>query len=74
MWGDVDCDGSVNSVDALLILRRAAALEVDANCQVSNDVDCSGLLNSIDALKILRHVALLSVSQNQPCPAIGSVN
>ncbi|HSP54901.1 MAG TPA: dockerin type I domain-containing protein [Dehalococcoidia bacterium] len=54
--GDADCNGNVNSVDALGVLRSVAGLGSPA-CLSSADVDCSGAVNSVDALKILRHVA-----------------
>ncbi len=31
IWGDVDCDGDVDSVDALKILRHVTALPVTQN-------------------------------------------
>jgi hypothetical protein len=80
--GDVDCSGSVNSVDSLKILRFVAQLSVakgpgcpEIGNQVASlfgDVDCSGGVNSVDSLKLLRYVASLSVSQSNSCPAIGS--
>ena len=87
MKGDANCDGAVNSVDALGVLRHVAGLSVsqEAGCpeiggalaaalevpEVFGDVDCDGAVNSVDALKILRFVAQLSVSQTDPCPDIG---
>ncbi|HSP54377.1 MAG TPA: hypothetical protein VLS25_02220 [Dehalococcoidia bacterium] len=81
MQGDVDCSGSVNSVDALKELRHVAQLSVtkaescpDIGAEVASlwgDVDCSGDVSAVDALKILRHVAGLSVVQDEPCPKIG---
>jgi hypothetical protein len=80
--GDIDCNDSVNSVDALLVLRFAAGLKVNQNdgCPdieralilsgVFGDVDCSGVVNSIDALKILRFGAGLPVAQNEPPPCV----
>lgn len=87
IWGDVDCDGDVDSVDALKILRNVAGLEVsqadgcpalgettqvDGAEAVWGDVDCDGDADSVDALKILRHVAGLLVLQTEPCPDVGS--
>ena len=64
--GDVNCDGSVNVVDALFILQREVGLRVDSGgcplppsppdtlnvavCDVNND----GLCNVVDALFILQ--------------------
>jgi len=79
--GDVDCNGSVTSVDALKELRYVALLSVSQTqpCPIIGtdvasfwgDVDCSGSVSSVDALKILRYVALLTVTQTEPCPDIG---
>jgi hypothetical protein len=79
--GDVDCNGTVNSVDALKVLRFVAGLSVaqepdcpDINTEVASlfgDVDCSTAVNSVDSLKILRFVAGMSVTQTEPCADIG---
>ena len=78
--GDADCNNSVNSVDALLVLRFGAGLEVNQNepcpdigtvltpAGVFGDVDCTGVVNSVDALKLLRFGAGLPVAQNEPPP------
>lgn len=85
--GDVDCNGLVDSVDALKVLRRVASLPVSqepgcpglgtpavagAGERLVGDVDCDGDVDAIDALKILRHVAGLPVSQQPGCDAIGT--
>lgn len=79
--GDVDCNNSVTSVDALKQLRHVALLSVQQNepcpdietdvASKFGDVDCNGAVTSVDALKVLRFVALLSVTQTEPCPDIG---
>ena len=78
--GDVQCDGDVDTVDALQQLRDVAALEtfqddpcpqIGAAGAVFGDVDCDGDVDSVDALKVLRHVAALSVTQTEPCTDIG---
>jgi YVTN family beta-propeller protein len=77
--GDVDCSGSVDSIDALKVLRHNAALSVAQNDPCPGvgglnpkfgDIDCSDAVSSIDALKLLRHNAALSVTQTEPCPNI----
>jgi hypothetical protein len=81
VMGDTNCAvptvGTVNSVDALHVLRRNASLEPYGACanNAEADVDCSGTITSVDALKILRHTAGLSVTQNEPppCPDIGTL-
>jgi parallel beta-helix repeat protein len=79
--GDVDCDGDVDSADALKVLRHVAALSVsqEPGCpQIGSagllfaDADCDGDVDSVDALKVLRHVAALPVTQSEPCADIGS--
>lgn len=70
--GDVDCDGDVDAVDALQVLRRVAGLPVDADCMTeAGDVDCDGDIDAVDALLILRHVAGLPVDNGDGCTPIG---
>jgi hypothetical protein len=85
--GDADCSSSVNSVDALLVLRFGAGLGVNQNepcpdigavltlAGVFGDVDCTGTVNAVDALKILRFGAALSVAQDEPpsCVDLGQL-
>jgi hypothetical protein len=81
IFGDVDCDGDVDSVDAQKELRHVAVLPVsqtepcpDIGSEVASqfgDVDCDDDVDSVDSLKILRFVAGLSVSQQPGCPLIG---
>lgn len=80
--GDVDCNASVNAVDALKGLRYVAGLSVsqEPGCpeigsefaSMWGDVDCDGDIDAVDPLKILRYVAALSVNQSEPCPDIGT--
>jgi len=81
LTGDVDCSGTVTSVDALKVLRYAASLSVaqtepcsDVGTQspAVGDADCSGTANSVDALKILRFGAGLSYTKVHFCPDIGA--
>ena len=69
--GDADCDGEVDSVDALEILRDVAG-EGDAACREAADVNCDGGLSAVDALWVLRYVASLPVNTPEGCPPIGS--
>jgi hypothetical protein len=69
---DTDCNGVVDLVDALQVLRFVAALVPFGACvQSAGDVDCNGVIDLVDALQILRFVAALPVQQQQPCPSIG---
>jgi len=85
-WGDINCTGGVNSVDALAGLRYVAGLQVSqadfcpgvgktvevlgASPRAWGDVDCSGAVNSVDSLKLLRYVAGLPAAAAD-CPEIG---
>jgi hypothetical protein len=55
--GDVDCSGSVSSVDALLVLQFTAGLGGSLPCQQNGDVNRDGMVNAIDAELILQYVA-----------------
>ena len=80
--GNVDCDGDIDTVDALKELRYVAQLALSQTqpcpligtdgASLWGDVDCSGNVTSVDALKILRFVAQLPVSQTEPCSDIGT--
>jgi hypothetical protein len=70
--GDVNCDGTVNAVDALFVLRWDAQLPPFAECIEVADVNCSTATDAIDALLILRHVAGLPVLLPKGCLPIGS--
>jgi len=77
---DVDCNGTVNSVDALKVLRSSAGLPVQQGgvCErighvllggkFMGDINCSGAVNSVDALIILRMNAGLAVLIPSECP------
>jgi len=57
LFGDTNCDGSVNSIDATLILQLVAGLLGSLNCEAGADVNLSGDVNSIDATILLQFVA-----------------
>jgi hypothetical protein len=68
--GDADCDGAVDAVDALQVLRFVAGLGAP-DCLAAADVDCSSVVNSVDALRILRFVASLpQTGLPADCPGI----
>ncbi len=70
--GDVNCDGRVDSIDALTVLRYRAALKLIDSCiNVAGDVDCDHAIGSVDALDILRFTALLGYTKPPDCTAIG---
>ena len=68
--GDVDCNGDIEVVDALLILREVVALATTSGCGTS-DVNCSGATDAVDALALLREMARLSpMPVPDGCPGI----
>jgi hypothetical protein len=72
LLGDVDCNTTVNAVDALLILREVAQLPPPAACIYLGDVDCDLALDAVDALGVLRYVAGIPLAPPPGCRAIGS--
>jgi hypothetical protein len=84
--GDVDCSGTVNSVDSLKVLRANAALTVvqsepclniglprllsPPDDRLMGDVNCSSGVNSVDALLILRANVGVMAAIPPECPAI----
>lgn len=58
LLGDVNLDGTVNSIDAALILKYAAGMAELSEKQLENgDFNGDGTVNSIDAASILKLVA-----------------
>jgi hypothetical protein len=55
--GDVNCDGSVNSIDAAILLQLAAGLIGGVGCPANADVNEDGQVNAIDAQLILQYSA-----------------
>ncbi len=55
--GDIDCGGTVDSVDAALVLQFSAGLLEPLNCDYKGDMTQNGRLDSRDALLILQNVA-----------------
>jgi hypothetical protein len=85
--GDVDCNGQINSIDSLKLLRHSALLsvsqsepcpnigvEINANPEEMGDINCDANENSVDSLQILRHSASLPVTLPQGCRRIGTVH
>ena len=59
--GDVNCDGTVNSIDAALVLQHAAGLLDALPCEYLADTDGDGETTSVDATLILQHDAGLVI-------------
>ena len=55
--GDVSCDGTVNSIDAALLLQFGAGLVSSLACQANADVNGDGMITSIDATLVLQFSA-----------------
>lgn len=87
VWGDIDCDDDVDSVDALGGLRWVAGLSVsqtgpchqvdgsvtvDGGSQKFGDWNCDGTVDAVDALYVLRWVAGIPLPTPSGCPAVGS--
>jgi hypothetical protein len=87
LWGDVNCSGGVDAVDALQLLRHTVHLpvsqqepcpdigdtvSVDGTPRLWGDVDGDGEVNAVDALKILRYVVMLPVQRQPETPPIGT--
>jgi hypothetical protein len=52
--GDANCDGQVNSIDALIVLQFVARLRSSVPCPDLADYDHNGQLTSVDASLILQ--------------------
>ncbi len=57
MDGDANCDGSVDAVDAALVLQFTAGLLGSILCAAPADVNGDGDLTSVDAALILQFTA-----------------
>ena len=55
--GDANCDGSVNSIDASLVLQQSAGLLATVSCPSEADVNGDGVIDSRDAALLLQHDA-----------------
>jgi len=55
--GDVNCNGSLQSTDAAIVLQLEAGLLASLPCEESGDLNHDGYVNSVDATIILQRVA-----------------
>jgi hypothetical protein len=54
VYGDASCDGSVNSIDAAVILQYTADLTPSVPCPQNADVDGNLHISSLDAALVLQ--------------------
>jgi hypothetical protein len=85
VWGDNNCSGNADPVDALFTLRYDAGLPTEtgecpemgeevAILTIPNlwgDLDCSDAIDPVDGLKLLRLDAGLDVARPPACPDPG---
>ena len=55
--GDANCSGTVDAIDALVVLQYSAGLIAFPTCPQYSDVDGNGEIDAIDAVFILQFVA-----------------
>jgi pimeloyl-ACP methyl ester carboxylesterase len=71
--GDTNCDGDVDTADALNDLLDFVGLTGQATClAIAGDVNCDGSRDSDDVLIILKYSASLPIAESENCPAIGT--
>lgn len=54
--GDLNGDGALNLVDAVVFLRRQFAIDPPSTCEDSDDIDDSGALDITDPVFLLNHL------------------
>ncbi len=57
LFGDVNCDRAVNSIDATFVLQFSAGLLAELPCPQNGDVNRDGQTNALDATLILQFSA-----------------
>jgi hypothetical protein len=72
MPGDVDCDGTINMGDVLLVLKVIAHVPAIAACLSLAGVDCTGGVDAADALVLLEFIEGIPYHLPDGCPSFGS--
>ena len=57
VFGDVDCNGVADSVDALVIIQFTSVIKGRLPCIRNGETNCDGRINAIDAALVLQFVA-----------------
>jgi len=71
--GDVDCDNTVDTIDAALVLQYDAGFLAALDCQPAGDINGDAQVNSIDATFILQYAASLIDRLPPARPFVGTV-
>ena len=53
LYGDTACDGTINAIDAQLVLQLSGDLLAGLPCDSNGDVDGNGVVDVVDAALIL---------------------
>lgn len=72
MPGDVDCDGTINMGDVLLLLKVIAHVPTLAACLALAGVDCTGGVDAADVLVLLEFIEGIPYHLPDGCPSLGS--
>lgn len=71
-FGDTNCTKSMDTLDALSILRYTAGFTTDADeleCVEYGDLSCDSRVDAFDALLLLRLLAQLAAAVHELCPS-----
>jgi hypothetical protein len=72
MPGDVDCGGTINMRDVILLLQAAADVPVSAQCLGLAGVDCTGGVDATDVLVLIEFLENIPYHLPDGCPPLGS--
>ena len=67
----MDCDGDVDTVDGVLVLRRFAGMNANAPCLGAYGVDCVGGVDEADVLGMFLFLGGIPPDLPDGCPLIG---